>query len=149
MTREQVHAKGGQDADPVVTERQKVESAWHAIEAFEQSGKGSARELPRLFSELAESGAPVGSKLPGIAKHTNGDVVLECAGVLKLPVTECVDLALHAKTKVTAHALREFLRGKDPHAIAALDAKPDLMRQHSQASSGSARRRVAGAPVLA
>ena len=110
---------------PVVDEPAAFTS-WKFIAAFAKDGTGKASELPFHASQSLENTAVI-DLLPQVAKHTAGDIVLECASILKRSLAEQIDLALGAQKPITNAALLYHLRNQSPTTLATLAARQDLM----------------------
>jgi hypothetical protein len=111
-----------QDAPQTVGAMEDMKSAWAFVEKFAKDGRGSQKELPRQMSRLgSEMSDQIAPLMPEIAKRAKGEIVLECAAILKLPLSKQIRLALDAKPKISATALRAHLRGLRGDAVLALD----------------------------
>lgn len=102
-----------------------------AVTEFAQTGKGKAKDMPRLLHRISnhdKNNSEVQLLLPKIAKRMDGDLFLSCAAGFNYPSYFTIDAALEdASPAASAAALRAYLKSRSITELLDLDIDPGVL----------------------
>lgn len=141
---------GSDDKAPQVPQAsiEDSQSAAAAILDFANTGKGDAKEIPRLLKLLSDEGrAALATRMPDIAAHMSGDQFLQCAEAFGYVSHFAIDVALDtSKPAATDKAVRRYLQSRNAEQAAELGENEPVVAKVRKLMRGSLIREL---PVLA
>jgi hypothetical protein len=129
--RDRAPARDDGDHKAAAASVESSETAVNAIWDFATTGKGKAKDMPRLMSRLDDTGkGEVRLLFPQLADRMSGALFLECCSVFQYEPLRAVPLALErAKPAASGGEIRAYLRLLDEDALMALEEDEPLITQ--------------------